>query len=110
MAFLLSAFSSIMAATTLIKCSVCKGLRVCCPGCSGFTEKYPKLFMGCGVFIRCPKCVGRKYASEDKTIMQMFYHSMEDSICKKIIAAYYEKMRIDLQTRFPDESFDDLSA
>lgn len=96
-----------MATISEAQCTVCKGRRVCCPGCSGFTEKYPKLRMGCGVLIRCPKCVGRKDASMDKGFMEMFYYST-DSNSNRIVNSYYDKMRMELQTRFPAESFDDL--
>ena len=58
--------------------------------------------MGCGVLIRCPKCVGRKFALADKTYLQLNLGN------DKLVDAYYAKMRTELLTRFPGESFEDL--
>ena len=38
------------------ECYVCKGEGELCRGCSGMSMKYPHLFGGCDLNVKCPNC------------------------------------------------------
>ncbi|KAJ7656273.1 hypothetical protein DFH06DRAFT_1298181 [Mycena polygramma] len=46
------------------KCPECGNGRNVCPGCGGFSERFPDLATGCGWSMPCPVCIGYAVASE----------------------------------------------
>lgn len=88
-------------------CYLCSDKRVLCPGCT--QGKIPSnLFMGCGVLIRCPECVGYDKAMEDKIFMKRTYWPPKDSDSSEY-AEYekgqnFDKMEKELDKQFPDEN------
>ncbi|KAL6309185.1 hypothetical protein BKA93DRAFT_424443 [Sparassis latifolia] len=54
------------------KCWVCGGGRTICPGCTEVPDKFDA-FMGCGVALACPLCMGLDFCWEDKTFWQTYY-------------------------------------
>ncbi|KAJ7656287.1 hypothetical protein DFH06DRAFT_1199142 [Mycena polygramma] len=49
-------------------CPECKDIRKVCPGCGGFSSRYPDLFTGCGWPMPCPLCIGYGMADYAKDI------------------------------------------
>jgi ferredoxin-like protein FixX len=54
-------------------CWECGNARWVCPGCGGFSQTFPDLFMGCGVDLACPQCLGWEFAREDKIYHEKYY-------------------------------------
>ena len=56
-------------------CGVCCGGNghTICPGCTGGVAQRFGAFMGCGVDLACPLCLGLDFMREDKELLQDFY-------------------------------------
>ncbi|KAL8946109.1 MAG: hypothetical protein Q9222_007451 [Ikaeria aurantiellina] len=55
------------------RCWVCNGQRDICPGCTrGVAEEFDA-FMGCGVELACPLCMGLDFMAEDKEFLEKYY-------------------------------------
>ncbi|KAL8894932.1 MAG: hypothetical protein Q9192_003956 [Flavoplaca navasiana] len=55
------------------RCWVCRGRRWICPGCTGGVAQEFDAFMGCGVELACPLCMGLDFMQEDKEFLQEYY-------------------------------------
>jgi hypothetical protein len=86
-------------------CILCGDDRVICPGCTG-GHLGSDLFMGCGVYIRCPRCVGYGKALKDKEFMKSIYWPNESQTWDDITRMqkeYYAEMLTDLVEQFPED-------
>ncbi|KAI1778007.1 hypothetical protein F4818DRAFT_332151 [Hypoxylon cercidicola] len=54
-------------------CWVCDGGRFICPGCTGGKAQKFGSFMGCGVDLACPLCMGIDFSAEHKAFLQEHY-------------------------------------
>lgn len=54
-------------------CWVCDGERHICPGCTGGRADKFDAFMGCGVLLACPLCMGIEFMQEDKEFCEKYY-------------------------------------
>lgn len=54
-------------------CSFCFGNRLFCPGCTGGRAQEFGVFMGCGVELSCPLCVGIDFSLEHKEFLKTYY-------------------------------------
>ena len=56
-------------------CHVCdfRDGHTICPGCTGGVAQRYGAFMGCGVDLACPLCLGLKFMWEDKSLLEEFY-------------------------------------
>ncbi|KAL8768193.1 MAG: hypothetical protein Q9209_005502 [Squamulea sp. 1 TL-2023] len=54
-------------------CWVCRGDRDICPGCTGGVAQKFDAFMGCGVMLACPLCMGLDFMQEDKEFLHQYY-------------------------------------
>ena len=56
-------------------CSVCNGMdgHTICPGCTGGVAQKYGAFMGCGVDLACPLCLGLDFMEEDKALLERYY-------------------------------------
>ncbi len=56
-------------------CGVCdyKNGHTICPGCTGGIAQKFDAFMGCGVDLACPLCLGLDFMREDKDLLQTYY-------------------------------------
>lgn len=80
-------------------CYLCGGNGTVCPGCTGgkIQKIDSRLFMGCGVEIRCPVCFGIDVAYIDKLFMKKYYNDV------MMISAYYDNIiLLDLMRRRED--------
>ncbi|KAK3360729.1 hypothetical protein B0T25DRAFT_578590 [Lasiosphaeria hispida] len=55
-------------------CRVCDGLRSICPGCTSGVAHEFGVFMGCGVDLACPLCMGLDLAVEHHGFLKERYH------------------------------------
>ncbi|KAL9016620.1 MAG: hypothetical protein Q9185_006032 [Variospora sp. 1 TL-2023] len=55
------------------RCWVCRGERGICPGCTGGKAQEFDAFMGCGVTLACPLCMGLEFMFEDKAFLEQYY-------------------------------------
>ncbi|KAI4159307.1 MAG: hypothetical protein L6R39_000397 [Caloplaca ligustica] len=55
------------------RCWVCNGERSICPGCTGGIASLFDAFMGCGVDLACPLCLGLSFMEEDKDYCEDYY-------------------------------------
>lgn len=55
------------------RCWVCRGEHEICPGCTGGKAQEFDAFMGCGVMLACPLCMGLEFMDEDKAFLQKYY-------------------------------------
>ena len=55
-------------------CWVCRGKRTICPGCTGGKSEDFGAFMGCGVDLACPLCMGLDFMLEDKEYLEYYYY------------------------------------
>ncbi|KAI0846203.1 hypothetical protein F5Y00DRAFT_244318 [Daldinia vernicosa] len=55
-------------------CWVCGGERFICPGCTGGVASRFDAFMGCGVDLACPLCMGIEFSAEHKRYLEYYYH------------------------------------
>ncbi|KAJ7837563.1 hypothetical protein B0H14DRAFT_2791174 [Mycena olivaceomarginata] len=53
---------------TRFRCPECRNSRSVCPGCGGFSSRFPDLFCGCGWPMPCPVCIGYGVAYSAKGI------------------------------------------
>ena len=44
-----------------------------CPGCTGGVAQKFDAFMGCGVDLACPLCLGLDFMRRDKELLQEYY-------------------------------------
>ena len=56
------------------KCWVCEDRRTICPGCTGGVAKRFDAFMGCGVDLACPLCLGLDFSQNDKVLLKTYYY------------------------------------
>jgi hypothetical protein len=54
-------------------CSFCSNSRFICPGCTGGRAQKFEVFMGCGVELACPLCMGTDFSQEHKGFLQEYY-------------------------------------
>lgn len=54
------------------ECSACQGRRSICPGCGGTGGSFG-VFMGCGVDLACPLCMGLEFSERHKRFLQKYY-------------------------------------
>ncbi|OTB00524.1 hypothetical protein M426DRAFT_15332 [Hypoxylon sp. CI-4A] len=54
-------------------CLVCNGTRYICPGCTGGVAQKFDAFMGCGVDLVCPLCVGVDFCMDHKRFLERNY-------------------------------------
>ncbi len=54
------------------RCWACSSSRSICPGCGGVGREYG-VFMGCGVSLACPLCMGLDTAEYHKSFLQVYY-------------------------------------
>jgi hypothetical protein len=54
-------------------CSFCCGGRLFCPGCTGGRAQEFGVFMGCGVSLACPLCIGIDFSLEHRAFLQEYY-------------------------------------
>lgn len=71
------------------RCWVCGGERSICPGCTGGVAQKFDAFMGCGVSLACPLCMGMDFMHEDKRWLQDYY--WDEPIEEEVLA---REMRI----------------
>ncbi|KAF9066632.1 hypothetical protein BDP27DRAFT_1330277 [Rhodocollybia butyracea] len=64
-------------------CPECQNSREVCPGCGGFSGRFPELFTNCGWAMPCPVCIGYGVAEYAKFI-QDDYEEL-DALWKEII-------------------------
>lgn len=57
------------------RCFFCGGNRWICPGCTGGKSERFDVFMGCGVSLACPLCMGQDVADEHRYFLQARYYS-----------------------------------
>ena len=57
-------------------CHVCEFRRrhTICPGCTGGVAQRYGAFMGCGVDLACPLCLGLDFMEEDKSLLEHYYY------------------------------------
>ena len=55
------------------RCSVCFRHRGICPGCTGGVAQRFDAFMGCGVELACPLCMGLDFMLDDKAFLREYY-------------------------------------
>ena len=57
------------------ECHVCefRDGHTICPGCTGGVAQRYGAFMGCGVDLACPLCLGLNFMLEDKSLLQADY-------------------------------------
>lgn len=81
-------------------CYLCDEARVLCPGCTrGFIQyRHEELFMGCGVLIRCPLCVGYGGALRDVEVLKANYLNEDHSVADR----QYAEMERDIRKKYPD--------
>ena len=59
-----------------VACGICGGStfgHTICPGCTGGKAQKFDAFMGCGVNLACPLCLGLDFMQEDKDLLQAYY-------------------------------------
>ncbi len=58
-----------------VVCEFCEGRdgHTICPGCTGGRAQKFGAFMGCGVDLACPLCLGLDFMREDKDLLQAYY-------------------------------------
>ncbi|KAK3360899.1 hypothetical protein B0T24DRAFT_643728 [Lasiosphaeria ovina] len=61
------------------RCGMCGGTRTICPGCTGGPASKFRVFMGCGVDLVCPLCMGQELAEDHKDFLQVRYDDMDDA-------------------------------
>ncbi|OTB09770.1 hypothetical protein K445DRAFT_323663 [Daldinia sp. EC12] len=54
-------------------CWVCEGEKFICPGCTGGKSDDFDAFMGCGVDLACPLCMGLEFAMYHKMYLETYY-------------------------------------
>jgi len=54
-------------------CWFCGNTRDICPGCTGGVAEEFYCFMGCGVDLACPNCMGVEFALRDKEYLEKYY-------------------------------------
>ncbi|KAH8596747.1 hypothetical protein B0O99DRAFT_107893 [Bisporella sp. PMI_857] len=54
-------------------CSFCFGSRLFCPGCTGGRAQEFDVFMGCGVELACPLCIGIDFSLEHRAFLRTYY-------------------------------------
>jgi hypothetical protein len=54
-------------------CSFCFGGRLFCPGCTGGRAQEFGVFMGCGVGLACPLCIGIDFSLEHRAFLRTYY-------------------------------------
>lgn len=54
-------------------CFVCGDEHTICPGCTGGVAQRFDAFMGCGVQLACPLCLGLDFMQQDKTLLETYY-------------------------------------
>lgn len=56
-------------------CMVCQGRdsHTICPGCTGGIAQKFDAFMGCGVDLACPLCLGLSFMQRDKELLEAYY-------------------------------------
>lgn len=54
-------------------CGFCFGSRLVCPGCTGGKTQEFDVFMGCGVELTCPLCIGVDFSQEHKAFLKKYY-------------------------------------
>ena len=56
-------------------CWVCKfeDGHTICPGCTGGVADKFDAFMGCGVLLACPLCLGLDFMQRDKALLETYY-------------------------------------
>ncbi|KAI1468283.1 uncharacterized protein F4812DRAFT_361041 [Daldinia caldariorum] len=60
------------------ECWVCSEKRFICPGCTGGVASEFDAFMGCGVDLACPLCMGLKFSQYHKSFLQEYYDDSPD--------------------------------
>ncbi|OTA55992.1 hypothetical protein K449DRAFT_387756 [Hypoxylon sp. EC38] len=56
-------------------CWVCREERFICPGCTGGIAQQFDVFMGCGVGLSCPLCMGTNFSQRHKSFLESNYWS-----------------------------------
>ena len=58
------------------ECHVCefRNGHTICPGCTGGVAQRYGAFMGCGVGLACPLCLGLEFMREDKRLLKKYYY------------------------------------
>ncbi|KAI1440899.1 hypothetical protein F5Y02DRAFT_322575 [Annulohypoxylon stygium] len=63
-------------------CCFCNRRRFICPGCTGGQiQKYGDLFMGCGVDLACPLCMGLDFSEYHKDVLEKHYYYLTRRAC-----------------------------
>ncbi|KUJ19687.1 uncharacterized protein LY89DRAFT_772164 [Mollisia scopiformis] len=56
------------------RCNLCAGDRFICPGCTRGQAQRFDAFMGCGVDLACPLCMGLDFCLEHKEFLRRYYN------------------------------------
>jgi len=81
-------------------CPLCSTSRTICPGCTrGLIGEvgHEDLFMGCGVELRCPLCVGEEEAYADKDFWRAHYHDNNTEETTQ----YSRMQEADIEKKYP---------
>ncbi|KAI1205520.1 uncharacterized protein F4807DRAFT_442890 [Annulohypoxylon truncatum] len=54
-------------------CRICRSERTVCPGCTGGVTERFDVFMGCGVELACPLCMGTEFSLDHKYFLDTYY-------------------------------------
>lgn len=94
------------------RCWVCEGERDICPGCTRGVANEFDAFMGCGVDLACPLCMGLDFMQEDKAFLQKYYRdgppAKEEEARKAQISARLAELGYDQKRASDDDSDEGL--
>ncbi|KAI4249447.1 MAG: hypothetical protein L6R42_008985 [Xanthoria sp. 1 TBL-2021] len=90
------------------RCWVCEGERDICPGCTRGVANEFDAFMGCGVDLACPLCMGLDFMQEDKAFLQKYYRdeppAKEEEARKARVSARLAELGYDQKGASGDDS------
>ncbi|KAI4283571.1 MAG: hypothetical protein L6R38_002055 [Xanthoria sp. 2 TBL-2021] len=90
------------------RCWVCEGEREICPGCTRGVANEFDAFMGCGVDLACPLCMGLDFMQEDKAFLQKYYRdgtpAKEEEARKARVSARLAELGYDQKRASDDDS------
>ncbi|KAI0380662.1 hypothetical protein F5Y04DRAFT_281689 [Hypomontagnella monticulosa] len=82
-------------------CYVCRGERFICPGCTGGIAQKFDAFMGCGVDLACPLCMGLRFSGIHRAFLQEYYWDKPSKYKAK-------EMREDLEDRLDELGYGEI--
>jgi hypothetical protein len=81
-------------------CSFCFGSRLFCPGCTRGRAQAFEVFMGCGVDLACPLCIGIDFSLEHRAFLQTYYWDDPPEEKRKSIDDWLEQRMEELGYRY----------